>query len=45
MGGFFSCNVKDSDPAEEDYSKLFPWKGIEKPENAYEDMNIPIVQS
>ncbi|MFJ1412341.1 hypothetical protein [Capnocytophaga canimorsus] len=38
--GIFSCNVKDSDPAEEDYSKLFPWKGIEKPENAYEDMNV-----
>ena len=38
--GIFSCNVKDTDPAEEDYNKLFPWKGIEKPENAYEDMNI-----
>lgn len=36
----FSCNVKDNDPAEEDYSKLFPWKGIEKPENAYEDMDV-----
>ncbi|ATA72795.1 MULTISPECIES: hypothetical protein [Capnocytophaga] len=40
--GFFSCNVKDSDPVEEDYEKLFPLKPIEKPENAYEDMRIRI---
>ncbi|GIJ94942.1 hypothetical protein CAPN002_21600 [Capnocytophaga stomatis] len=40
--GFFSCNVKDSDPVEEDYEKLFPLKPIEKPESAYEDMRIRI---
>lgn len=39
---FFSCNQKDTDPQEEDYDKLFPFTGIEKPENAYEDMNIRI---
>lgn len=38
--GIFSCNVKDEDPAEEDYDKLFPLKPIEKPESAYEDMKI-----
>lgn len=36
----FSCNQKDNDPTEEDYSALFPWKGIEKPESGYEDLNI-----
>lgn len=37
---FWGCNVGHHDPAEEDYQTLFPWKGIEKPESGYEDMNI-----
>lgn len=40
--GFLSCNVKDNNPIEEDYEKLFPLKPIEKPENAYEDMRIRV---
>lgn len=36
----FSCNKKDYDPVPEDYESLFPWKGIEKPENSYEDMSV-----
>ncbi|MBS9766565.1 MAG: hypothetical protein KGV44_03365 [Flavobacteriaceae bacterium] len=38
---FVSCNSDNqSDEIQEDYEKLFPWQGIDKPENAYEDMNI-----
>ncbi len=37
---FFSCHKRDTNSIEEDYKFLFPWKGIEKPESSYEDMNI-----
>ncbi|MDO4880875.1 MAG: hypothetical protein Q3983_06310 [Capnocytophaga sp.] len=36
------CNKITSDPIEEDYKSLFPFKGIEKPESSYEDMNTQI---
>lgn len=36
-----SCNSDNQlDEPQEDYEKLFPWKGIDKPESAYEDMTI-----
>ncbi len=39
---FYSCNNTDNqlDEPQEEYEKLFPWQGIDKPESAYEDMNI-----
>ncbi len=38
---FYSCNPdNNSVELEEDYEKLFPWQGIDKPESAYEDMDI-----
>lgn len=33
-----SCNPRPVDSLEEDYSKIFPHKDIEKPEISYEDM-------
>ncbi|EGD33427.1 hypothetical protein HMPREF9071_1922 [Capnocytophaga sp. oral taxon 338 str. F0234] len=33
-----ACNTKEEDPAQEDYRKLFPFKGIEKPTINYEDL-------
>ena len=37
-----SCNKTTIDPKEEDYKKLFPFKGIDKPESNYEDMNTQV---
>ncbi len=38
---FYACNADNqADEVTEDYTKLFPWQGIDKPENSYEDMNI-----
>ena len=33
-----ACNSKEEDPSAEDYQKLFPFKGIEKPMINYEDL-------
>ena len=33
-----ACNSKEEDPTPEDYQKLFPFKGIEKPTINYEDL-------
>ena len=33
-----ACNSKEEDPSVEDYQKLFPFKGIEKPMINYEDL-------
>ena len=33
-----ACNSKEEDPTPEDYQKLFPFKGIEKPMINYEDL-------
>ncbi len=33
-----ACNSTPTDPEPEDYDKLFPFKGIDKPEISYEDM-------
>ncbi len=37
-----SCGTKDTDPIEEDYEKLFPFKEIEKPPVYYEDMTVQL---
>ena len=33
-----ACNSKEEDPTAEDYQKLFPFRGIEKPTINYEDL-------
>lgn len=33
-----SCNPRGEDPLEEDYSQLFPFRGIDTPDIYYEDM-------
>ncbi len=39
---FLACNKEHPSEINEDYEELFPWQGIDKPENSYEDMNINI---
>ena len=36
----FSCNKHPEDPVQEDYRKLFPFEGIEKPENIKGDLVV-----
>ena len=37
-----SCTRGSEDYAEEDYGKLFPFKGIDKPKLSYEDQVIQL---
>ena len=39
---FSACSPAVNDDADEDYDKLFPFKGIEKPKISYDDQALQL---